>query len=292
MKNSKEIFKNIRRIQIRTNKYVQDVLAGAYQSAFKGRGMEFEEAREYQLGDEIRSIDWNVTARMQYPFVKNFREERELTVILLIDVSASSLFGTIGKQKEELIAEIGALFSFSAIKNNDKVGLLLFSDQVEKYLPPQKGLKHALRVIRELLVFKPQSKKTDIRKALVHLGKIQKRRSVIFVISDFLSPPFKDELAILGKKHEVIGVNVRDPHELTLPKVGIIQLKDLESGKTLIVDTSRKKDREKLKERNLKKISELKSLFENSASGFIHIDSTRNYMEPIREFFEKRRAVT
>jgi len=290
VKNSKEIFKNIRRIQIRTNKYVQDVLAGAYHSAFKGRGMEFEDVREYQPGDEIRSIDWNVTARMQYPYVKNFREERELTVILLIDVSASSLFGTTGRQKAELIAEIGALFAFSAVKNNDKVGLLLFSDIVEKYFPPQKGLKHALRLIRELLVFKPEGKQTDIKEALSFLGKIQKRRSVVFLISDFLSPPFKEELTLITRRHEVIGVNVRDPHELKLPKVGLLQLKDLESGKTMIVDTSRKKVREMLEKRNLEQLDKLKKIFESSANGFINTSSENNYMEPIREFFERRRA--
>lgn len=289
MKNSKEIFKNIRQIQIRTSKYVQDVLAGAYHSAFKGRGMEFEDVREYFPGDEIRSIDWNVTARMQYPYVKNFREERELTVILLVDVSASSLFGTTGKKKEELIAEIGALFAFSAIKNNDKVGLLLFSDRVEKYLPPQKGIKHALRVIRELLVFKPKGKKTDIKEALTFLGKIQKRRGVVFLISDFLSAPFKEELTLIGNRHEVIGVNVRDPHELMLPKVGLIQLKDLESGKTLIVDTSKKKVREILKKRNFDQLNELKKMFDNSANGFIDIAAQEDYMEPIRKFFDKRR---
>ncbi len=288
---SKEIFKNIKRIQIRTNKYVQDVLAGAYHSAFKGRGMEFEDVREYQPGDEVRSIDWNVTARMQYPFVKNFREERELTVMLLIDVSASSLFGTTGKQKAELIAELGALFSFSAINNNDKVGLILFSDHIEKYLPPQKGLKHAMRVIRELLVFKPSGKKTDIAKALTFLGKIQKRKSVVFLISDFLSPPFKDELSIMGKKHDLIGVSVRDPHELKLPKMGLLQLKDLECGRTLVVDTSKKKVREKLASRNKKGAEELKKLFETHTDGLINVQTSQTYMHAVREFFDKRKVL-
>lgn len=290
MKNTTEIFKNIRRIQLRTKKHVQNVLAGAYQSAFKGSGMEFEDVREYQPGDEIRSIDWNVTARMQYPYVKNFKEERELTVILLIDVSASSLFGTIGKQKEELIAEIGALFAFSAIKNNDKVGLLLFSDRVEKFLAPQKGIKHALRVVRELLIFKPKGKKTDIKEALSYLGKIQKRRSVVFLISDFFSKPFKDELSILSKRHEVIAVNVRDPHEMVLPKMGLVQLKDLESGKMILVDTSKRKVREMLEKKNLEQLNDLKQLFRGSSNGFIDIASGGDYVEPIRQFFSKRRA--
>lgn len=287
---SKEVFKNIRRIQIRTNKYVQDVLAGAYHSAFKGRGMEFEDVREYQPGDEARSIDWNVTARMQYPFVKNFREERELTVILLIDVSASSLFGTTGRKKAELIAELGALFSFSAINNNDKVGLVLFSDHIEKYLPPQKGLKHAMRVIRELLVFQPKGKKTNIAEALNFLGKIQKKKSVVFLISDFLSPHFKDELTVIGKKHDLIGVNVRDPHELTLPKVGLVQLKDLETAKTLIVDTSKRKIRELLASRNQKIADDLSRLFDTHADGLIHVRANKPYMESVREFFNRRKV--
>ncbi len=286
---SKEVFKNIRKIQIRTNKYVQDVLAGAYHSAFKGRGMEFEDVREYQPGDEVRSIDWNVTARMQTPFVKNFREERELTVILLVDLSASSLFGTTGKQKEAFIAEIGALLAFSAIKNNDKVGLILFTDKVERFLPPQKGLKHVLRVIRELLIFKPEGKKTDLSKALQFLIKIQKKRGVIFVISDFFSPSFKDELLFVSKKHDVIGVNVRDPQELTVPKMGLVQFKDLETHQTHLVDTSLKKVRKTIEEKNLKHIKEIQKQFENIGGGFINVQSGPSYMNTIKEFFKGRK---
>lgn len=289
MEVSKEIFKNIRKIQIRTNKYVQDVLAGAYHSAFKGRGMEFEDVREYQPGDEIRSIDWNVTARMQTPYVKNFREERELTVILLIDLSASSLFGTTGKQKEAFIAEIGALLAFSAIKNNDKVGLILFTDVVEKYIPPQKGVKHVLRVIRELLVFKPEGKKTDLREALSFLSKIQKKRGVIFVISDFFTPTFKEELTFLSKKHEIIGINVRDPQEYVIPRMGLIEFKDLETKESRIIDTSLKKVRKTIEEKNLKHIKGIEKQFENIGSGFINVKSGPNYMNSIREFFKGRK---
>ncbi len=288
---SPQIFKNIRKIEIRTNRYVQDVLAGAYHSAFKGHGMEFEEVREYQPGDEVRCIDWNVTARMQYPYVKNFREERELSVFILVDVSASSLFGTTGKKKSELIAEIGALFAFSAIKNNDKVGLILFSDRVEKYLPAQKGSHHVLRVIRELLTFSPQSQKTDIGKALSFLSKVRKRSSVVFLISDFLSPPFKEELAYASKKHDVIGVHVRDPHELVIPKVGMLQLKDLETQKLLMVDTRSRRVREALQERGEQKLKELKQLFESLSSGFINIVSDQMHLQAISNFFNKRRAV-
>lgn len=286
---SEEVFKNIRKIQIRTNKYVQDVLAGAYHSAFKGRGMEFEDVREYQPGDEVRSIDWNVTARMQTPYVKNFREERELTVILLVDLSASSLFGTTGKQKEAFIAEIGALLAFSAIKNNDKVGLILFTDEVERFLPPQKGLKHVLRVIRELLVFKPEGKKTDLSKALQFLIKIQKKRGVVFVISDFFSPSFKDELLFISKKHDVIGVNVRDPQELTVPRMGLVQFKDLETNQTHLVDTSLKKVRKSIEEKNLKHLKEVQKQFENIGGGFINVRSDPSYMNAIKEFFKGRK---
>lgn len=285
----KEVFKNIRKIQIRTNKYVQDVLAGAYHSAFKGHGMEFEDVREYQPGDEVRSIDWNVTARMQTPYVKNFREERELTVILLIDLSASSLFGTTGKQKETFIAEIGALLAFSAIKNNDKVGLILFTDKVEKFVPPQKGVKHVLRVIRELLVFKPDGKRTDLSKALSFLPKIQKRRGVIFLISDFFSPPFKDELTVLAKKHDVIGINVRDPQEYSIPKMGLIEFRDLETDRTHVVDTSLKKVRKIIEEKNLNHIKEVQKQFENIGGGFINVKSGPTFMNSIKEFFKGRK---
>lgn len=251
--------------------------------------MEFEDVREYQPGDEVRSIDWNVTARMQYPYIKNFREERELSVILLIDVSASSLFGTTGKKKAELIAELGALFSFSAIQNNDNVGLILFSDRIEKYLPPQKGSTHAMRLIRELLTFVPLGKKTDISQALNFLGKIQKRKSVVFLISDFISPPFQDELTLIGKRHDLIGVNVRDPHEMKLPKMGLIQFKDLETNKTLLVDTSSKLVRENLFARNQALFEKLKQQFDRHANGMMMISSDKSYMENVREFFDRRR---
>lgn len=287
---SHELFKNIRRIQIKASRCVQDVLSGAYHSAFKGRGMEFEDVREYQVGDEVRSIDWNVTARMQYPFIKSFKEERELTVNLLIDVSASSLFGTQGKKKAELIAELGALISFSAIENNDKVGLILFSDRIEKYLPAKKGTGHAMRLIRELLAYKPAGKKTQIANALHFFGKVQKKRSVVFLISDFISPSFKDELAIVGKKHEVIGINVRDPHEISLPKLGLLRLKDLESGKSLIVDTSKKEVRDKLSHFHQNRNEQLKRQFDLNGGGWMEMRLDQPYLRTLKEFFNRRRV--
>ncbi len=288
MEISTELFKHIRKIQIRASRYVQDVLAGSYHSAFKGRGMEFEDVREYQPGDEVRSIDWNVTARMQVPYVKNFREERELTVLLLIDLSASSLFGTTGKQKRTLIAEIGALLAFSATKNNDKVGLLLFTDKVEKFIPPQKGLKHALRVIRELMFYKPKNKKTDLRAALSYLMKIQKKKGVVFILSDFFCPPFNDTLALVTQKHEVVGINVRDPKEMRLPKLGIVQFKDLETGKVGLIDTTVAKYRKRIEEKSEKHIKEIQKQFEKKGEGFIQIYSGPKYMNALHEFFKGR----
>lgn len=285
---STELFKHIKKIQIRASRYVQDVLAGSYHSAFKGRGMEFEEVREYQPGDEIRSIDWNVTARMQVPYVKNFREERELTVLLLVDVSASSFFGTTGKQKRTLLAEIGALLAFSAIKNNDKVGLLLFTDQVEQFIPPQKGLKHALRVIRELMLFKPKNKKTDLTEALAFLMKIQKKKGVVFILSDFFCPSFENSLALAMQKHEVIGINVRDPKEMRLPKLGIIEFKDLETHQRILIDTSKAKFRKKIEEKSEKHIKEIKKQFEKRGGGFIQIQSGPDYMNALHQFFKGR----
>ncbi len=285
---SKEVFKNIRRIQIKTGRYVQDMLAGAYHSAFKGRGMEFEDVRAYQPGDEVRSIDWNVTARMNFPYIKNFREERELTVMLLVDVSSSSDFGTTGRQKKELIAEIGAVLAYSAINNNDKVGLILFTDTIEKYLPPQKGVKHVLRVIRELLIFKPKNQKTDIAQALNFLGKIQKRRGVAFIISDFISPNFKNKLCITSKRHDVIAISVIDPHEMILPKMGLVHLRDLENDQILTLDTSLSEVRETLARLSRTRLENCKNTIEQIGAGFIDIRSGKPYATAIREFFQLR----
>ena len=283
---SAEILKNVRRIQIRTNKTVSDLLAGAYHSAFKGRGMEFEDVREYQPGDEIRSIDWNVTARMNYPFIKNFREERELTVILIVDVSASSQFGVTGRQKNEIIAEIGAVLAFSAIKNNDKVGLLLFSDVVEKYLPPQKGTKHVLRVIRELLAFEPAHRKTDVSSAIKFLANIQKRRGVCFLISDFLMPLSSVDLACFAKRHELISLCLTDPREWNIPNMGLITLKDLETGKNMLVDTTVSEVRERLSKYTQNRIDKHKGIMNKIGAGFIHIRTDKTYTEPIRAYFK------
>lgn len=234
----KEVLKNIRRIQITTSRMVTDVFAGQYQSVFKGKGMEFEEVREYQPGDEIRSIDWNVTARMGNPYIKKFVEERELTVMLILDISPSSFFGTRNQLKMRLAAEVCSVLALAAIKNNDKVGFIAFTDRIEKFIPARKGLRHVLRIISEALYSKPVGRKTDISAALEYLNKVTTRKTVTFVISDFYAPDFKKMLAVSNKRHDIVAITVTDPRELELADAGIVNLEDLESGQIFTVDTS------------------------------------------------------
>ncbi len=234
---SPELFAKIKAIQIRTQRVVNDVFAGEYESAFKGRGMEFEEVREYRAGDDIRHIDWKVTARMGHPFVKVHREERELTVMLVVDVSSSGAFGTGAKLKNEVAAELAALLAYTAIKSNDRVGLLIFTDHIERYIPPKKGSAHVWRVIREILSFRPTRQATDLGGALDYLSKVVRRRSVIFVISDFLDEGFEERLRIAGKRHDVTAISVGDRREMELPRIGILELEDAETGETILIDT-------------------------------------------------------
>ncbi|HHS12510.1 MAG TPA: DUF58 domain-containing protein, partial [bacterium] len=234
----REILKKVHRLEITTRGLVNDVFSGEYHSVFKGRGMEFSEVREYQVGDDIRTIDWNVTARYGKPFVKVFEEERELTVILMVDASSSGEFGSFDRMKGEIGVEICALLAFSAIKNNDKVGLIIFTDQVEKYIPPRKGKSHVLRVLRELLYFKPEDRMTDVGGALEFLNRVARRRSVVFLVSDFLSKDFERPLRIANKKHDLVAVHLVDPRETELPDVGYLELEDAETGERILVDTS------------------------------------------------------
>lgn len=287
---SKEILEKVRHIEIRTSHLVDDMLGGAYLSAFKGRGMEFEEVREYEPGDDVRSIDWNVTARMSRPFVKNFREERELTVMLVVDVSASGRFGSHQRTKRELIAEIGAVLAFSAIKNNDKVGLILFSDRVEKYLPPKKGVRHVLRIIRELLVDEPEGKGTDVAGALKFLQQVQRKKGVCFLISDFIAPNFRQALNIAARCHDLIGLCVTDPHEINFPSLGLVPIRDLESGELLLVDSSDPLFRELSRQRVLSRIEEQKAAIEKAGGGFIDVRTDIPYTEAIRRYFALRRS--
>ena len=284
----KEILRDIRRIQITTSRLVTDIFAGQYQSVFKGRGMEFDEVREYQPGDEIRSIDWNVTARMNHPYVKKFVEERELTVMLLLDMSASSFFGTVRQLKIQLAAQICSLLAFSAIRNNDKVGLIIFTDRIEKCIPPRKGIRHVLRVVREALYFKPQGKGTDIAGALDYLNKITTHRSVAFVISDFYAQDFKKQLAITNKRHDIVAISITDPRELELPDVGIVKLDDAESGKGVFVDTSDKRTRFEYAANAGQRQRERKAMFDSVRVDSVEVRTDIPYSASLLRFFKER----
>jgi len=284
----KEIIRKIRRIQIMTSRKVTDVFAGKYQSVFKGIGMEFEEVREYQPGDEIRSIDWNVTARMGHPYIKKFVEERELTIMILLDVSMSCRFGTVGRIKSELAAELCSVIAFSAIQNNDRVGMLTFTDRVEKYIPPRKGVRHVLRVIREAIYNTPQGSKTDINNILEHFNRVTTRQTIAFVVSDFFAPDFKKVLSITNKRHDVIAVTIIDPAELELPKAGMVKMHDAETEKPFIVDTSDPKVRVFYKERTGKMLNEQQELFRSVGVDNIDIRTDRSYVEPLIRFFRTR----
>lgn len=285
---SVELFRKIRRIQIQTARFAQDMLSGMYRSAFRGRGMEFEEVREYQPGDEVRSIDWNVTARIGHPYVKNYREERELTVMLMVDISSSARFGSRNCLKSEMIAEIGAVFAFSAIKNQDKVGLILFTDRVEKYIPPKKGVRHVTRVIRDLLAYEPLGEGTNLGDALSYLGNVQPRSTVCFLISDFLCDENAHQMAITSMHHDLIAIRVTDPSESTFPKVGLIQLADLESGESVLIDSSNKTVRRHFEEASQAKRLQLQALINKLGAGLIDLSTGSPYMPPIQKFFKLR----
>ncbi len=284
----KEILKNIRRIQITTSRMVTDVFAGQYQSVFKGRGIEFDEVREYQPGDEIRSIDWNVTARMNHPYVKKFVEERELTVMLLLDMSASSFFGTVHKLKMRIAAEICSLLAFSAIRNNDKVGFMAFTDKVEKFVPPRKGIQHVLRVVREALYFKPRGLGTDINAVLDYLNRVTRRKTVTFIISDFYSPSFRNKLSVANKRHDVVAVTITDPKELALPDIGIIKLQDPENGQEFLIDTSNAKLRAQYADNAAGKFKEREKLLRSVGVDNIDIRTDTPYSQSLIKFFRAR----
>lgn len=285
---SKDDFHHIRSIQIKATHHVNDLFAGMYRSIFKGRGLEFEDVREYQEGDDIRSIDWNVSARMEHLYVKNFREERELTVMLVVDVSASSRFGHLSHQKSEIIAEIGALLAFSAIKNQDKVGLLLFSEEIELYLKPKKGIRHVLRVIRELLYFKPRCCGTNLQKALAFLGRVQKTKTICFIISDFLTDHFDHELTLTSKRHECIAVQIYDPYERQFPKMGLMNLRDLESNEMCLIDSSDETLQKQFSANSVKHAKDLKQMMRKAGVDLVTIDTTESYTKALHRFFKQR----
>ncbi len=284
----KELIRKIQRIRIRTNRMVSDVFSGEYHSVFKGRGMEFDEVREYQPGDEVRDIDWNVTARFGRPFIKKFVEERELTVMLVVDASGSSRFGTRGQFKNELAAEVCAVLAFSAIRNKDKVGLIVFTDRIEKFVPPAKGSRHVLRVIREILYFQPQGSGTDIELALGFLNRVTRRKSVAFLVSDFQDRGFEKSLAIAGKRHDLISIMISDPREKELPLVGLIGLRDAESGEPAEIDTSRRSFRQAYEKRNREEEERLLKLFRRSDVDCIRLSTGKPYVTELRRFFLQR----
>ncbi len=284
----KELLKKIRRIEISTKKLVNDLFSGEYHSTFKGQGMEFEEVRQYEPGDDIRLIDWNVTARTGYPHVKIFKEERELSVVLLVDASSSGRFGTRERFKSETAAELCALLAFSAIKNNDKVGLIIFTDVIEKFIPPQKGRGHVLRLIREILYFRPRAVGTDIGGALEYLSRVIKRKSVVFLVSDFMSEDFHKPLQIANNKHDIIAVKVSDPRESKFDNVGLIELEDAETGEVFVIDTSSKAFRREFAARADEDAQNLKRGFQLIDVDFINIRTDQSYIVPLINFFRMR----
>lgn len=283
-----EILRKIRRIELRTRRLVDASFAGAYQSVFKGRGMNFEEVREYSPGDEIRTIDWNVTARMNTPYVKKFTEEREMTVMLLVDVSASGSYGSVSNSKRELAAEVASILAFSAIQNNDKVGLVLFSDEVELFIPPKKGRLHTLRVIREMLYFEPRRRGTDLAGALEYLNKVISRRAVVFVISDFMSADFSKPLTIAAKRHDVVAMPVIDPGEEELPPVGILTLEDAETGEQIDINTSSRAVANAYAAIEERRHADLTRLLRQRRIDSIPLRTDRDYLMALRSFFETR----
>jgi len=289
---TKELLKKVRQLEIRTRGLVNQVFSGEYHSVFKGRGMEFSEVREYQYGDDMRMIDWNVTARFNHPFVKIFEEERELTVMLVVDMSGSQFFGSQSALKRDTALELSAILAFSAMKNNDKVGLILFTDRIEKFVPPRKGRGHALRIVRELLSFEPTRPATSIKTALEYLNHVQKKRSIVFVLSDFMDSNYEAALRIAGKRHDLIGVVLQDPRENELPNVGLIHLRDAESGMTRLVDTSDTQVRFLYKQFGERTREARKSLFVKSRLDDVLIRLDQPYIKPLADFFklrEKRR---
>ena len=283
-----ELLKKVRKIEVKTKGLSNHIFSGEYHTAFKGKGMAFSEVREYQPGDDVRSIDWNVTARYNSPFVKVFEEEREMTVILLIDVSGSSDFGTQTQLKREVSTEIAAVLSFSAINNNDKIGVLFFSDKIEKFIPPKKGKTHILRIIRELITFESESKKTNIEVALKYFNNVIKKRAVCFILSDFMDTNFDKSLKIARNKHDIIALRIHDVREETLPNVGLIKVEDAESGQTRWMDSSNKQVRTNYNNNYREFEKDLKQTLQSSGVDHIDIKTGKDYIKPLMIFFKNR----
>lgn len=283
-----ELLKKVRKIEIKTKGLSKHIFSGEYHSAFKGRGMSFSEVRNYQFGDDVRNIDWNVTARTDEPHVKIFEEERELTAMLLIDMSQSSYFGTVNQFKQEIITEICAVLSFSAIQNNDKVGVIFFSDKIEKFIPPKKGKQHILRIIRELLDFEPEGKGTDIGQALQYFNNVIKKRSICFILSDFMATGYENPLRIAARRHDIVGIHLYDSREKELPNIGLVRAVDSETGKVGWIDTSIYSVRQNYKEWFEKNHAYFKSTFLKSGKDCLSIQTDESYVNALLKFFKKR----
>lgn len=285
---TKELLKKVRKIEIKTRRLSDHIFGGEYHSTFKGRGMTFSEVRQYQFGDDIRSIDWNVTARYNEPYIKVFEEERELTMILMVDVSGSELFGTTNLFKKDIITEISATLAFSALQNNDKAGLILFSDAVELYIPPKKGKSHVLRIIRELLEFKPKSNRTDVAEALKFLSSVMKKRAIVFVLSDFIADDYEKTLKISGNKHDLTGIRIYDEREESIPNLGMVQMQDAETGRVQLVNTQSKSVRNSYGDYYRHRIDYFTETFTKSGCGTLSCRVDESYVKKLLGYFKRR----
>lgn len=285
---TKELLKKVRKIEIKTRRLSDHIFGGEYHSTFKGRGMTFSEVRQYQYGDDVRSIDWNVTARYNEPFVKVFEEERELTMMLMVDVSGSEFFGTVDQFKREVLTEISATLAFSALQNNDKAGLILFSDQVELFIPPKKGKSHVLRIIRELLEFEPGSHKTDLSEALKFLSNVLKKKSIVFVLSDFIAEDYDHTLKITGKKHDLTGIRIYDPMETEIPNLGMVYMQDAETGKIRLVNTQSRKVRQQYSDYYGERLDYFRETFKRAGCGHLDCRVDESYVKKLLGYFKHR----
>ncbi len=286
--NTTELLKKVRKIEIKTRRLSNHIFGGEYHSTFKGRGMTFSEVRQYQYGDDIRAIDWNVTARYNEPYVKVFEEERELTMMLMVDVSGSELFGTVQQFKKDTVTEIAATLAFSAIQNNDKVGLILFSDEIELFIPPKKGRSHVLRIIRELIEFEPKSKETNVNQSLKFLSNVMKKKAIVFLLSDFMDEGYEQTLKITANKHDITGIRVYDIHDQEMPNLGVVSMLDAESGKTTLVNTSSSKVRTDYKNYSLKLEDYFKNSFRKSGAGTINMRVDESYVKKLLGYFKQK----
>ncbi|GAL69241.1 DUF58 domain-containing protein [Jejuia pallidilutea] len=285
---TKELLKKVRKIEIKTRRLSDHIFGGEYHSTFKGRGMTFSEVRQYQFGDDVRNIDWNVTARYNEPFVKVFEEERELTMMLMVDISGSELFGTEQQFKNEVVTEIAATLAFSATQNNDKIGLILFSDQIELYIPPKKGRSHVLRIIRELIEFQPESKQTNLAEALKFMQNVMKKKAIVFVLSDFIADDYERTMKIVSGKHDVTGIRVYDKREENIPNIGVVQMQDEETGELMLVNTTSKKVRENYAKFYRGKVNYYKETFSRSGAGVIDCRVDESYVKKLLGYFKRR----